>query len=128
MQVYNRAEICQRVHHDHLILCLCGWLILLRPIHVATENRGLARFCLFKELTQIALREEKTRSNQHQQFQGFPPNPSDSNLNGLMYLLPEVTRFQYCFTFISLERTGTTSLWNYKSHDTDHKILVHPYF
>lgn len=127
MQVYNMAEICQRVHHDHLIFVFV-WLILLRPIHVATENQGLARFCLFKELVQIALREEKTRFNQHQQFQGFPPTLSDSNLNGLSYLFHEVARSQYCFTFISMERMGTTCLWNYKSHDTNHKILVHPHF
>lgn len=121
------AEICQRVHQDHLIVVFVR-LILLRPTHVVTENLGLARFCLFKALIQIALREGKTRFNEHQQFQGFPPTPSDSNLNGLSYLFHEVTRSQYCFTFISLERMGTTCLWNCKSHDTNHKILMHPHF
>lgn len=120
------AEICQRVHHDHQIVVFV-WLTLFMPICIATENL-LSCQVLFKEQIQTALREEKNRFNQHQQFQGFFFSQVTAILrNTSSYLFHEVTRYQYCFTLFSLRDMETTCLWTYKHHNTTHKILVHPH-
>lgn len=73
MQICSMAEICQSLSNN------CLYVVDSVYANPCSHREPTVLPGLFEELIQIALREEKTRFNQCQQFQGFSP-PSDNIL------------------------------------------------
>lgn len=80
------AEICQRIHHDHLIVVFVK-LILFRPIHIVTENLGLASSVYLRSWYRLLWGKRKADLISTNNSKDFPPTPSDSNLNGFPWSL-----------------------------------------